>query len=65
MKKGEGGDSMKKLIVKIQAAMELLENELAKSTEIKAAAGRARKLTLNLTKLFKEFRKASVEFHKK
>ncbi|MEG2665490.1 MAG: histone H1 [Bacteroidales bacterium] len=31
----------------------------------KAAAGRARKASLELTKLFKEFRKSSIEENKK
>jgi len=42
-----------------------LERELADSATIAAAAQRARKLTLDLEKLGKAFRAASVEFHKK
>jgi len=42
-----------------------LEDELAEAAIIKAAAQRARKLTLDLEKLGKAFRAASVEFHKK
>ncbi len=57
---------MKELIEKINAEIELFqsnaENQLVKGN--KAAGTRARKSALELSKLLKEFRKASVEFSK-
>ena len=52
---------MKETIKKITAIVETLQIELAKAGEgNKAAAARARKATLELEKLGKEFRKQSV-----
>ena len=53
--------NMKETIKKITAIVEALQIELAKAAEgNKAAAARARKTTLELEKLGKEFRKQSV-----
>ncbi len=53
--------NMKETIKKITAIVEALQIELAKAAEgNKAAAARARKATLELEKLGKEFRKQSV-----
>ena len=53
--------NMKETIKKITAIVEALQIELAKTAEgNKAAAARARKATLELEKLGKEFRKQSV-----
>ncbi len=58
---------MKALIAKINAQIEVFqknsEAQLVKGN--KAAGTRARKAALELSKLMKEFRKASVEFSKK
>lgn len=52
---------MKELIAKIDTAIDALKVDLAKAAEgNKAAAARARKATLELEKLGKEFRKASI-----
>ena len=52
---------MKETIAKINEVMAVLEAELAKAAEgNKAAAARARKATLELEKLGKEFRKQSI-----
>ena len=54
--------NMKETIKKITAIVEALQIELAKAAEgNKAAAARARKATLELEKLGKEFRKQSVD----
>lgn len=54
---------MKELIEKINAEMEVFKTEADLQVEKsnKAAGTRARKATLNLEKLLKEFRKASLE----
>ena len=54
---------MKELIEKINAEMEVFRTEADLQVEKsnKAAGTRARKATLNLEKLLKEFRKASLE----
>ena len=53
--------NMKETIAKINEVMAVLQAELAKAAEgNKAAAARARKATLELEKLGKEFRKQSV-----
>ena len=53
--------NMKETIKEITAIVEALQSELAKAAEgNKAAAARARKATLELEKLGKEFRKQSV-----
>lgn len=54
---------MKELVEKIVATCDALKEDLGKDT--KAAAARARKATLELEKLGKEFRKASVAEQKK
>ena len=58
---------MKDLIQKINAEIETFKTESASLLEkgIKAAGPRARKSTLELEKLLKEFRKVSVEAAKK
>ena len=53
--------NMKETIAKINEVMAVLQAELAKAAEgNKAAAARARKATLELEKLGKEFRKQSI-----
>ena len=42
----------------------LMQEDLARATVVKASARRARVKTLKLEKLFKDFRKMSVEYHK-
>lgn len=58
---------MKDLIAKINAEFETFKTESESLTEkgVKAAGARARKSTLELEKLLKEFRKVSVEESKK
>ncbi|HEU4788438.1 MAG TPA: histone H1 [Flavobacterium sp.] len=58
---------MKDLVAKINAEFETFKTESESLTEkgIKAAGPRARKSTLELEKLLKEFRKVSVEESKK
>ena len=58
---------MKDLIVKINAEFETFKRESASLTDkgVKAAGPRARKSTLELEKILKEFRKVSVEESKK
>ncbi|MBF7092626.1 histone H1 [Flavobacterium sp. ALJ2] len=58
---------MKDLLVKINAEIETFKTESETLTEkgVKAAGPRARKSSLELEKLFKEFRKVSVEAAKK
>lgn len=58
---------MKELIEKISAEFEAFSNEATQQSEKgnKAAGTRARKSALELSKLFKEFRKISVEESKK
>lgn len=52
---------MKETIAKINEVMAVLQAELSKAVEgNKAAAARARKATLELEKLGKEFRKQSI-----
>ncbi|SEG17384.1 Histone H1-like protein Hc1 [Halpernia humi] len=57
---------MKDLIEKINAEFETFTNESTSQVEKgnKAAGTRARKAALELSKLFKEFRKVSVEASK-
>lgn len=57
---------MKKLIGKINEQIELFEENSALQLEKgnKAAGTRARKASLELSKLLKEFRKASIEASK-
>jgi hypothetical protein len=59
--------SMKDLLAKINAEIETFKTEAESLTEkgIKAAGARARKSTLELEKLLKEFRKVSIEESKK
>lgn len=58
---------MKELIEKINAEFDAFSKEAEQQSEKgnKAAGTRARKSALELTKLFKEFRKVSVEESKK
>lgn len=57
---------MKELIEKINAELETFSKESAQQVEKgnKAAGTRARKAALELSKLFKDFRKESVEASK-
>lgn len=57
---------MKDLLVKINAEIETFKTESETLTEkgVKAAGPRARKSSLELEKLFKEFRKVSVALAK-
>ena len=54
---------MKKLVAQINAEIESFQKNAAAQVEKgnKAAGTRARKAALNISKLMKEFRKASVE----
>jgi len=58
---------MKDLIEKINAEFETFSTESTSLAEkgVKAAGARARKATLELEKLLKEFRKVSIEESKK
>ncbi|MFH7001178.1 histone H1 [Flavobacterium plurextorum] len=58
---------MKDLIAKISAEIETfrIESESLSEKGIKAAGARARKSSLELEKLLKEFRKVSIEESKK
>ena len=58
---------MKELIEKINAEFETFTTESTSLAEkgVKAAGARARKATLELEKLLKEFRKVSIEESKK
>ncbi|MEH6766104.1 histone H1 [Aequorivita antarctica] len=58
---------MKDLIEKINAEFEAFTTEANSLTEkgVKAAGARARKSTLELEKLLKQFRKVSIEESKK
>ena len=55
---------MKKLVEQIVATMEAIKVDIVKEGN-KAAAARVRKATLNLEKLGKEYRKASIAEAKK
>ncbi len=59
--------SMKDLLVKINAEIDTFKAEAESLTEkgVKAAGPRARKSTLEIEKLLKEFRKVSIEESKK
>lgn len=58
---------MKDLVAQIQEQFEAFQTDASLQVENgnKAAGGRARKATLELTKLMKEFRKVSLEESKK
>lgn len=58
---------MKELIEKIHAEFETFKTESNSLAEkgVKAAGARARKATLELEKMLKEFRKVSIEESKK
>ena len=58
---------MKDLIEKINAEFETFKTESESLTDkgVKAAGARARKSTLELEKILKEFRKVSIEESKK
>ena len=58
---------MKDLIAKINAEFETFTAEASSLSEkgVKAAGARARKSTLELEKMLKEFRKVSIEESKK
>jgi len=59
--------SMKDLLVKINAELETFKTESESLSEkgVKAAGARARKSSLEIEKLLKEFRKVSIEESKK
>lgn len=50
------------IIDEIRHEMALLERDLAKTPRFVAASRRARVSTVNLTKIFKEFRKLSRQY---
>lgn len=52
-------------IDEIDSRMDEMKEDLAKSLKTAAAAKRARKASSDLTKMFKDFRKYSVEHFKK
>lgn len=56
---------MKKIIDQMNGIIDALKVDLAKAEGNKAAAARARKATLELAKLGKEFRAASIAAAKK
>jgi len=58
---------MKELIAKINADIETFKTESESLSEkgVKAAGARARKSTLEIEKLLKEFRKVSIQLSKK
>lgn len=58
---------MKEIVEKINAAMEAFQKDAAAQIETsnKTAGTRARKASLDIEKLMKEFRKASLEESKK
>lgn len=58
---------MKEIVEKIQTAYEAFQKDAAAQVESgnKAAGTRARKASLDLEKLMKEFRKASLDASKK
>ena len=58
---------MKDLLVKINAELEIFKTEADSLSEkgVKAAGARARKSSLEIEKLLKEFRKVSIEESKK
>ncbi|AYN03580.1 histone H1 [Flavobacterium sp. 140616W15] len=58
---------MNDLLVKINAELEIFKTESESLIEkgVKAAGARARKSTLEIEKLLKEFRKVSIEESKK
>ncbi len=56
---------MEDLIKEMSESATALIEELGKADKNKAAAARARKLTLILGKQGKRFRKESIEFHQK
>ncbi len=58
---------MKDLVAKINAEIETFKTEAESLSEkgVKAAGARARKSTLEIEKLLKEFRKVSIEESKK
>ncbi len=56
---------MKELIAKVNELVDTIKADLEKSESNKAAAARVRKATLELEKVGKEFRKASIAVAKK
>ena len=56
---------MKKIIDQINALVDAIKADIDKSESNKAAAARVRKATLELEKVGKEFRKASIAAAKK
>ncbi|MBQ4278086.1 MAG: histone H1 [Bacteroidaceae bacterium] len=56
---------MKELIAKINELVDVIKADVEKSESNKAAAARVRKATLELEKVGKEYRKASIAAAKK
>lgn len=56
---------MKELIAKINELVDAIKADIEKSESNKAAAARVRKATLDLEKVGKEYRKASIAASKK
>ena len=57
--------NLENLIEEIEGKIGEMEDDLEKSTNNASAARRARKATSELEKLFRQFRKESVAYHKK
>ena len=57
-------DDLNEMVADIVRECMLLQEDLVRSGAIKSAAQKARVKTLRLEKLFKQFRKMSLEFHK-
>ena len=57
--------TLAEIIHDIKENIEALDDEMEKAQKNASAARRARKLTSELGKQFKEFRAVSVAFHKK
>jgi len=56
---------MQAVIQDLRSAMDALDAELPTVDKTAASAQRARKLTLDLARLGKQFREESIAFHKK
>jgi len=52
-------------VATISEKTELFQSEIMATTKTKVSAQRARKLSSELTALYKDFRKLSVDYHKK
>lgn len=56
---------MEELVNQINEAVTAMQAEMEKGKTVKAAAARARKASLSLEKLLKEYRRVSIEEGKK